>query len=63
MNDRRRQYICLGLAALLVISGTLATGLLPSTRLSQILAGGIIVAGFGIGYACLGAFEFLKRDD
>ena len=58
MTNRARQYACLGVATVLVIIGTLSTGLLPSTPLYQVLAGGIIVGGFAVGYACLGPFEF-----
>jgi hypothetical protein len=54
---KRRPYACLGLAAALVVGGTLAAGLLPQTPLYQVLAGGIIVAGFAVGYACVGAFD------
>lgn len=57
---RVRQYACLVGAVVLVIGGTLATGVLPSTLPYQVLAGGAIVAGFALGYACVGAFEFLK---
>ena len=60
MNDKPRQYVFLGLAAVLIVTGTLATGLLPSTPFYQLLSGGIIVAGFAVGYAGLGAFEFLE---
>ncbi len=49
-----RTYPCLGLAGLLIAAGTLATGLLPSTAPYQVLAGGIIVAGFALVYACIG---------
>jgi hypothetical protein len=56
MSDRRR-YPCLALAAVLVVAGTIAAGLLPSSPLYQVLAGGIIVAGFAVGYACVGAFD------
>lgn len=58
--DRRRRYAGLGVAVVLIITGTLATGLLPSTPLYQVIAGGLIVAGFAVGYASLGAFEFLE---
>ena len=50
----------LGLAAVLIVVGTLGTGILPSTPFYQILSGGIIVAGFAVGYAGLGTFEFLE---
>ena len=60
MKDRIRRYACLGVAGVLVITGTIATGLVPSTTLYQVLAGGIIVAGFAIGYLCLGTFDSPK---
>ena len=58
MEDRTRHYACLAIAVGLMITGTLATGVLPSTTLYQVFAGGIIVLGFGIAYACLGALDF-----
>ncbi|MDS0478413.1 hypothetical protein [Natrinema sp. 1APR25-10V2] len=76
MKGQRRQYVFLGLAAVLIVVGTLGTGFLPSTpfyrrcRLSasgldleavhQNLSGGIIVAGFAVGHTGLRAFEFLE---
>jgi hypothetical protein len=60
MKNKRRQYVYLGLAAVLIVAGTLATGLLPSTLFYQLLSGGFIVAGFAVGYAGLGTFEFLE---
>jgi hypothetical protein len=60
MKGKRRQYVFLGLAAVLIVVGALATGFLPSTPFYQALSGGIIVAGFVVGYAGLGAFEFLE---
>ncbi|GAA0213644.1 hypothetical protein GCM10009000_030580 [Halobacterium noricense] len=48
------------LAAVLIVVGTFATGFLPSTPFYQVLSGGIIVAGFAVGYAGLGAFELLE---
>ncbi|AGN00090.1 hypothetical protein L593_00675 [Salinarchaeum sp. Harcht-Bsk1] len=57
MNDRRRQYVLLGLALALIVTGTLATGLLPSTAPYQILAGALIVAGFAVGYVGVGAIK------
>ena len=59
MKERTRRYVCLGVAVVLIFTGTLATGLVPSTAPYQILAGGIIVAGFAVGYLCLGTFDFL----
>ncbi|SEA32262.1 hypothetical protein SAMN04488065_2657 [Haloplanus vescus] len=60
MKRKRRQYVFLGLAAVLIVVGTLATGFLPSTPFYQALSGGIIVAGFAVGYVGLGASEFLE---
>lgn len=50
MDDRLRTYGSLLLAVLLVVGGTLATGFLPPTRPYQLVAGALIVAGFGLGY-------------
>lgn len=61
MESGTRRYACLAVAVALIVAGTLATGLLPSTLPFQVLAGGIIVAGFALSYACLGADEFLER--
>lgn len=58
MKDRLRQYVCLGVGAVLIVSGTLVTGLVPPGIRYQILAGGLIVAGFAVSYRCLGEFEF-----
>ncbi|AAV44612.1 hypothetical protein C444_18932 [Haloarcula japonica DSM 6131] len=60
MRGKRRQYVFLELAAVLIVVGTFATGFLPSTPFYQVLSGGIIVAGFAVGYAGLGAFELLE---
>lgn len=54
MDERIQRYLCLGAAVALVVAGTLATGLLPSTLPYQALAGGLIVAGFGLAFACFG---------
>lgn len=51
----------MGFAVVLIITGTVATGLLPSTILYQVLAGGVIVAGFAVTFVCLGGFEFLEE--
>jgi len=48
----------MAVAILLIIGGTLATGLLPSSTPYQVLAGGIIVAGFGVAYWTLGALDW-----
>lgn len=60
MSEKLRTYGCLALAGLLVVAGTLATGLLPQTTLYQVLAGAIIVAGFGLGFVCLGGLDGLE---
>lgn len=57
MTDGLRRYGCLVVAAALVVAGTLATGLLPPTTGSQVLAGAVIVAGFGLGFVCMGGLE------
>ena len=48
----RYELGCAALAVALVVVGTFATGLLPSTTPSQAVAGGIIVAGFGLLLYC-----------
>lgn len=50
MDDRLRTYGLLLLAVVLVVVGTLATGFLPPTLPYQLLAGTLIVVGFGLGY-------------
>jgi fructose-1,6-bisphosphatase/inositol monophosphatase family enzyme len=55
MDDRLRTYGSLAGAIILVAGGTLATGVLPPTLPYQLLAGAIIVAGFGLGYIGLDA--------
>ena len=55
MDERLRTYGSLVLAAVLVVGGTLATGVLPPTLPYQLLAGALIVAGFGLGYLGLDA--------
>jgi fructose-1,6-bisphosphatase/inositol monophosphatase family enzyme len=55
MDDRLRTYGGLALAAVLVVAGTLLTGILPSTALYQAIAGAVIVAGFAVVYLTLGA--------
>lgn len=60
MKDGIRQYGCLGVAVALIVTGTLATGLLPPTPLYQVLAGGIIVGGFAVVFICLGSVDGLK---
>ncbi|MXR43078.1 hypothetical protein GRX01_17245 [Halobaculum sp. WSA2] len=60
MKGKRRQYVFLVLAAVLIVVGTLATGFLLSTPFYQIFSGAIIVAGFAVGYAGLSVFELLN---
>jgi len=55
MFDGPREYACLAVAVLVVLGGTVAAGLLPRTTPSQVLAAAIIVFGFAIAYACVGA--------
>ena len=57
MKEQIRQYACLGIGAVLIVSGTLMTGLVPPGIRYQLLAGGLIVAGFAVSYRCLGGFE------
>jgi hypothetical protein len=58
MKKKHRRYVFLGLAALLGVVGIFGTSFLLSTPFYQTLSGGIIVAGFAVGYAGLGAFGF-----
>lgn len=60
MIEHRGQYACLAVAVVLVITGTLAAGLLPSTTLYQILAGSIIVAGFAVSYLCFTEVDIFR---
>lgn len=60
MNDRLRTPLCLAVAGLVVVAGTLATGLLPQTTPYQVLSGMIIVAGFGLGFYCVGGLDGLQ---
>lgn len=48
-----RDYACFAIAAVLLVAGTFATGFLPPTPLSQVVAGGLIVAAFAIVFVCL----------
>lgn len=50
MDERLRRYGSLVVAAVLVLGGTLATGVLPPTLPYQVVAGLLIVAGFALGY-------------
>lgn len=47
-----RSLACPGLAVVLVVAGSLATGVLPSTTPYQVIAGGGIVAGFALLLYC-----------
>lgn len=58
LSERARTYGGLLVGVMLVVLGALATGILPSTTPVQIFAGGIIVAGFVVGYVSLGVFAF-----
>ncbi len=51
----RSEYACLAVAITVVLGGTLAAGLLPQTLPFQVVAGAVIVAGFAVAYACVGA--------
>lgn len=57
MDERLRTYGSLVGATLLVLGGTLATGVLPPTPRYQLLAGLIIVAGFALGFIGFVGFE------
>ena len=54
MLDDPREYAWFAVALLLVVGGTVAAGLLPGTARYQVLAGGIIVAGFAVAWLALG---------
>lgn len=45
---------CVLTAFALVVGGTLATGLVPPTGPYQVVAGGVIVAGFALLLYCFG---------
>lgn len=57
MGNVPRRYACLGVSVALVVVGTISTGLLPPSLPYQIVAGGLIVLGFIVGYGCLGVFD------
>lgn len=57
MDERFRTYGSLAGAILLVLAGTLATGVLPPTLPYQLLAGLLIVAGFALTYVGLNGLE------
>ena len=48
----RREIGCVLFAFALVVAGTFATGLLPSSAPYQAVAGGVIVAGFALLFYC-----------
>lgn len=58
MDERTRFVVCMIVAALLIIGGTLATGLLPSEPLYPGIAGAIIVIGFAVPLVCFGRKMF-----
>ena len=60
MDERTRTYGSLGLAIAMIVTGTLATGFLPSTPVYQFVAGAIIVAGFAVGYVGIGAIKLVE---
>ena len=60
MDERTRTYASLGLAIALIVTGTLATGFLPSTPVYQFVAGAMIVAGFAVGYVGIGAIKLVE---
>jgi len=60
--EDRRRAVCLAVAVALVVGGTLGTGVLPSTPAGQAVAGAAIVAGFGLGFYCLGALELTREE-
>ncbi|MFB6220230.1 MAG: hypothetical protein ABEH90_02210 [Halolamina sp.] len=60
MDERLRTYGSLVGAVLLVLGGTLATGVLPPTPRYQFLAGLVIVAGFALGYVGFVGVELLE---
>ena len=53
----RRELGCSAVAVALVVVGTFATGLLPSSRPYQVVAGGIIVAGFALLLYCFRGWD------
>jgi hypothetical protein len=56
-------YGCIGLAVALVSIGTISTGFLPEDAIYQIIAGGLIVAGFALGYFCFESPSFFPPDE
>jgi hypothetical protein len=57
MDEQVRTYGSLVGAILLVIGGTLLTGVLPPTPRYQLVAGLAIVVGFALGYVGMVGFE------
>lgn len=57
MDEQTETALGLAGAVVLVLGGTLATGYLPSEPRAQLLAGGLIVAGFALGFYVLGEFD------
>ena len=60
--EDRRRAVCLAVAGALVVGGSLGTGVLPSTPVGQTIAGTAIVAGFGLGFYCLGALSLTEEE-
>lgn len=48
----RNEIGCTVVAGVLLVGGTLATGVLPSTALYQAVAGGLIVSAFALLLYC-----------
>jgi hypothetical protein len=63
MNERIRTMGCLLSAFLLVATGTLLTGVLPSGWGYQAVAGTIIVAGFAVPVVCFGPDTFIPEPE
>jgi hypothetical protein len=59
MNERTQTVGCLLSALILVATGTLLTGVLPSGWGYQAIAATIIVAGFAVPVVCFGPDEFV----
>ncbi|MFB6310545.1 MAG: hypothetical protein ABEH64_05105 [Salinirussus sp.] len=56
-ESKLRDIICASAAIVLVLTGMLLTGVLPSGGRYQLVAGAVIVAGFAVAYGCLGGWE------
>ena len=53
----RHEVGCVLVAFALVVVGTFATGLVPPGPVYQALAGGLIVAGFGLLFYCFRGWD------